>query len=297
MSTLTTPGPGVGSGVGRTALLVAAARAIETRRPDAPARDPYAEHFVRADPGCANWPSDPAQVSPDDPLWGRLAGYFALRTLVLDDHLLATTSCGVRQVVLLGAGLDSRAHRLPWPPGTTVWELDRPEVLAYKEHVLKGLGQEPSADRRTVPVDLREDWPAALCAAGLDPAEPVAWLAEGLLLYLPPAAERHLIGALDGLSVPGSTLAYEVKLGPESSAVRAHPTYTAARERIGVDLITLFAAGPRPDTAADLTARGWHTAVRTPFDHAHLHPRGPRPERDDPLAANRWVFATKRLSP
>ncbi|MFJ4184963.1 SAM-dependent methyltransferase [Kitasatospora sp. NPDC089509] len=293
MSTPAGTDRGIGAGVGRTALLVAAARAVEAHRPDAMSRDSYAEHFVRAAPGCADWPLHPAQVSPADPLWGRLAAYFALRTRVLDDHLLASAHSGIRQVVLLGAGLDSRAHRLAWPAGTTVWELDRPEVLAYKQQVLDALGAEPSADRRTVAADLVDDWPQALAAAGLDPAAPVAWIAEGLLLYLPAAAECRLIDALDRLSAPGSTLAYEVKLDLESTAVRAGATYTAAREHIGIDLLALFAAGPRPDTAADLVERGWLTRVRTPFDFAALHPRAPRPERDDSLAANRWVFATK----
>ncbi|MFD8781659.1 SAM-dependent methyltransferase [Kitasatospora sp. NPDC059599] len=307
MTAPTTPDRGITAGVGRTALLVAAARAIENHRPDAVARDPYAEHFVRADPGCADWPLHPAQVSPADPLWGRLAAYFALRTRVLDDHLLASARSGLRQVVLLGAGLDTRAHRLPWPPGTTVWELDRPEVLAHKQRVLDALGAEPAADRRTVAadrhtvavdrrtvaVDLHDDWPRALTTAGLDPAEPVAWLAEGLLLYLAAVAERRLIATLDGFSAPGSTLAYEAKLGLENTAVRASATYAAARERIGLDLLALFAAGPRPDTAADLAGRGWHTRVHTPFDHALSHPRALRREQDDCLAANRWVFATK----
>ncbi|KDN82148.1 SAM-dependent methyltransferase [Kitasatospora cheerisanensis] len=285
--------PGVTAGVGRTALLVAHARALEARRPDAMAVDPFAEHFVRAAPGCEGWPLHPDDVAPGDPLWGRLASYFALRTRVLDAHLLTAVRAGVRQVVLLGAGLDSRAHRLPWPPGTTVWELDRPEVLAFKQAVLDDLEAVPSACRRTVPVDLREAWPQALTDAGLDPRQPVAWLAEGLFLYLPAEAELRLAGDLDELSAPGSTLAYEIKLGLEAANVRANPVYAAARDRIDVDLLALFAPGPRPDTAAHLGALGWSTATRTPFDHAAGLPRAPRPEPDDALAANRWITGVK----
>ncbi|GLW67758.1 putative S-adenosyl-L-methionine-dependent methyltransferase [Kitasatospora phosalacinea] len=285
------PDAGVGGGVGRTALLVAHARALEARRSGALAVDPFAEHFVRASPGCADWPDDPALVDPDDPLWGRLATYFALRTKVLDEHLLAAAGSGTRQVVLLGAGLDSRAHRLPWPPGTTVWELDRPGVLDFKQRVLDGLDAVPLARRRTVPVDLRGDWTSALTAAGLDPSRPVAWLAEGLFLYLPAADELAVATALDRLSVPGSTLAYEVKSAPESPAVRAAPVYAAARRRLGIDLLALFAPGPRPDTAAALTALGWSTTTRTPFDHS---PTALRPEPRDALAANRWVTCLKR---
>lgn len=286
---------GVDAGVGRTALLVAHARALEARRPDPLAVDPYAEHFVRAAPGCADWPRDPADVSPDDPVWERLAAYFALRTRVLDTRLLDAVRSGTRQVVLLGAGLDSRAHRLPWPPGTTVWELDRPEVLAFKQHVLDGLSAAPQAERRTVAVDLTTDWSGALRRSGLDPARPTAWLAEGLFLYLPAEAELRVAAALDLLSAPGSTLAYEIKSTTESAAVRAHPIYTTARDRLGIDLLALFSPDPRPSTTALLTTLGWHTTVRTPFDHPT--PRLPRHTPYDPLDANRWITCRKATPP
>ncbi|MFJ5229380.1 SAM-dependent methyltransferase [Kitasatospora sp. NPDC088391] len=279
----------MGTGVGRTALLVAHARALESRRPRPLAVDPFAEHFVRAAPGCADWPRDPSRIAPGDPVWDRLAGYFALRTRVLDVHLLSATLAGTRQVVLLGAGLDARAHRLPWPAGTTVWEVDRPEVLRFKQDVLDGLAAAPRADRRPVPADLRADWTGPLTATGLDPTRPVAWLAEGLLLYLPAAAELRLATALNALSAPGSTLAYEVKTAPESPSVRSSPVYAATRTRLGIDLLALFAPGPRPDTAATLTGLGWTTTTRTPFDHSPAF----RPEPHDPFAANRWITCTK----
>ncbi|MFF2353278.1 SAM-dependent methyltransferase [Kitasatospora sp. NPDC058115] len=289
---------GVDEGVGRTALLVAAARAIESRRPDALARDPFAEHFLRAARACAHWPVRPGDVPgdadvADDPLWGRLGGYFALRTRTLDDHLLHAAQLGARQVVLLGAGLDTRAHRLDWPPGTTVFELDRARMLAFKQKVLDGVGARPVARRVPVACDLRLDWAAALTAAGFRPGAPTAWLAEGLLLYLPAAAERCLIATVDRLSAAGSSLAYEVKLGLEPAAVRRNPVYLAARDRLGIDLLALFDDEPRPDTAADLAALGWATVTHTPFDFTRHYGRGPRPEPDDALAANRWTFASR----
>lgn len=283
------------AGVGVTALLVAAARAIEARRPDALARDPYAECFVRAAPVSAHWPVSLEEVprGDADPVWGRLARYFGLRTRVLDDALRSAARAGTRQFVLLGAGLDSRAFRLDWPSGSTVWEVDRPGVLGFKERVLAQAGAVPSAGRVPVPVDLRGDWAAALLGAGLDPALPVAWLAEGLLLYLPADAERRLIEIVDELSAPDSMLGYEVKLLKEARAVRDSPVYAEARERLGVDLLALFDGDPRPDSAADLAGRGWRTEVGTPYDHVGRYGRGPRPEPDDALAANRWVFAVK----
>ncbi|MFF0716140.1 SAM-dependent methyltransferase [Streptomyces bauhiniae] len=283
------------AGVGVTALLVAAARAIEARRPDALARDAYAEYFVRAAPVSARWPVSLEEVprGDADPVWGRLARYFGLRTRVLDDALRSAARAGTRQFVLLGAGLDTRAFRLDWPSGSTVWEVDRPGVLGFKERVLAEAGAVPSAGRVPVPVDLRGDWAAALLGAGLDPGLPVAWLAEGLLLYLPADAERRLIAVVDELSAPGSMLGYEVKLLKEARAVRDSPVYAEAWERLGVDLLALFDGDPRPDSAADLAGRGWRTEVGTPYDHVRRYGRGPRPEPDDALAANRWVFAVK----
>ncbi|MFI9365637.1 SAM-dependent methyltransferase [Kitasatospora sp. NPDC053057] len=290
---------GVTEGVELTTLLVAAARAIETHRPDALARDRYAEHFVRAAPAGAHWPVHPRDV-PDgeaDPLWGRLGRYFALRTRAFDDQLLRAVQLGARQVVLLGAGLDARAHRLDWPGDCTLYEVDRSEVFAFKQRVLDGLdtgtGEQRTAHRVTVEADFRTDWAGALTAAGFRPDLPTAWLAEGLLLHLPGTAERELFAAVDRFSAPGSTLAYEAKLGPESAAVRDNPVYTATLERTGIDLPALLDADPRPDTPADLTARGWSTNVHTPFEFTRHYGRGPLPEPDDALAANRWVFAVR----
>ncbi|WP_367129219.1 SAM-dependent methyltransferase [Saccharothrix sp. HUAS TT1] len=280
----------LGDGVALTALMVAAARAIETHRPDSLARDDYAEHFVRAAPASANWPLHPRDV-PDgeaNPLWGRLARYFGLRTRMLDDFVLAA---GNRQAVLLGAGLDTRAFRLDWPPDSVVFEVDQPSVLAFKQQVLDGLGAHPRVTRRPVAADLRDDWARLL--PGFRPDEPTTWLAEGLLLYLPGDAERRLIDIVDRLSAPGSTLACEVKLVREHPAVRASPVYTSTKAQTGIDLLALFDDDPRPDSVADLTTRGWTTHVHTPFDFTHRHGRGPLPEPHDALAANRWITATK----
>ncbi|MEU6971508.1 SAM-dependent methyltransferase [Kitasatospora aureofaciens] len=290
---------GVAGDVELTTLLVAAARAIETHRPDALARDHYAEHFVRASPAATHWPVHPRDV-PDgeaDPLWGRLGRYFALRTRAFDDQLLRAVQLGARQVVLLGAGLDARAYRLDWPGDCTLYEVDRPEVFAFKERVLDELEaaatDRPTAHRVAVRADFRTDWAGALTAAGFHPDHPTAWLAEGLLLHLPGTAERELFAAVDRLSAPASTLAYEARLAPEAAAVRDHPVHTATRERTGIDLPALLDAEPRPDTPADLTARGWSTTVHTPYEFTRHYGRGPLPEPDDALAANRWVFAVR----
>ncbi|MEU6389570.1 class I SAM-dependent methyltransferase [Streptomyces sp. NPDC046939] len=291
---------GVASGVGTTALLVAAARAIETHRHDSLAQDAFAEHFVRAAPASAGWPTRLEHVPDGDanPLWGRFARYFGLRTRVLDDYLLTSVrATGARQIVLLGAGLDTRAFRLDWPPGSVVHEIDRAEVLAFKHEVLDTLQATARAARVPVPVDLRADWVTALTDSGFDPGAPTVWLAEGLLFYLPAAAETSLIATVNRLSAGGSALAYEVKLEPDLMAHRDSPLYISTNAQIGIDLLDLFAKEPRPDSAAALTDKGWSTSTYTPFDFTHRHGRGPLPEANDALAGNRWVFAQKPSGP
>jgi methyltransferase (TIGR00027 family) len=291
---------GVEGGVGRTALMVAAARAIETQRPDALATDVYAAHLVRAASTSADWPLRIEDV-PDgeaNPLWGRLARYFGLRTRVFDDYLLAAAHAGSWQIVLLGAGLDSRAFRLDWPPGCVVFEIDQPDVLAFKRSVFDAMGAKPQATRRPIAADLRQDWAPALLEAGFDTNAPTAWLAEGVLLYLSTAAEYLLIDTVDRLSVAGSALAYEIKLGPESAVVQQGPIYRSAKQQIDVDMIALFDHAPRPDSAADLVNGGWSATTRTAFDFARehstrMHGCGLEPMPDDALTANRWVFAAK----
>ncbi|MDX2297313.1 MULTISPECIES: class I SAM-dependent methyltransferase [Streptomyces] len=286
---------GVDGGVGLTALLVAAARAIETHRRDSLAQDVHAEHFVRAAAACADWPVRIGQVPEGDenPLWGRFARYFGLRTRVLDDFVLGSVHDGARQVVLLGAGLDTRAFRLDLPSDRVVFEIDRAGVLAFKQQVLTDLSAAPRAKRVPVPVDLREDWATALTSAGFDPAVPSVWLAEGLLFYLPGPVETHLVDTVDRLTTGGSALAFEAKLEKDLLAYRDSAIYTATREQIGIDLLDLFDLGPRPDSAGHLAARGWSTSTRTPFDFTRRHGRGPLPEANDALEGNRWVFTHK----
>ncbi|MGW2472581.1 class I SAM-dependent methyltransferase [Streptomyces sp. NPDC001665] len=287
---------GVDGGVGLTALLVAAARAIETRRRDSLARDIYAEHFVRAAPACDGWPVRIEEVPDGDEnaLWGRFARYFGLRTRVLDDFVVRSVLTGARQVVLLGAGLDTRAFRLDWPADCVFFEVDRAGVLAFKHQVLADLSAAPRVKRVLIPVDLRDDWVTALTASGFDPTAPSIWLAEGLLFYLPGPAETYLVDTVDLLATEGSALAFEAKLEADLLAYRDSAIYTATREQIGIDLLGLFDLGPRPDSAGRLTARGWSASTHTPFEFTRRHGRGPLPEPNDALEGNRWVFAYRR---
>jgi methyltransferase (TIGR00027 family) len=198
--------------VGATALLVATARALEAQKPDPLAVDRFAEAF------CHKLGGPPADVLdgklPEHPLhsrdWGQhFVNFQGARTRYFDDYFLRAADAGVRQVVILAAGLDSRAYRLPWPNGTTIFELDRPQVLDFKREVLDEQGAKPNADRREVAVDLRDDWPQALRDSGFDAAEPSAWIAEGLLVYLTAAAQQQLFSGIDALAAPGSYVGVE----------------------------------------------------------------------------------------
>lgn len=188
-------------GVSETALWTVRMRAQESARPDALFDDPLAEEFLSAARAAGAPPGTGVlqKVLPD---------WLAVRTRFFDDHLLAAARSGCRQVVLLGAGLDTRAYRLDWPDGTHVFEVDLPAVQAFKEKVLAGRSPD-AAGRTTVAADLLGDWRGAALAAGFDPALPTAWLCEGLLFYLAPEAVESLVGVVSGLSAPGSTLGAE----------------------------------------------------------------------------------------
>ena len=190
------------SSVGATATMVAAARAAATKRPQPVINDPFAEPLVRAVgievfTRLAAGELDSTLTMPG---WAfpRMTDTFAARARFYDDYFAQVTDAGVRQVVIVAAGLDSRAYRLSWPAGTTVYEIDQPEVIEFKTSTLSKIGAAPTTEHRAVGIDLREDWPAALRAAGFDPAQPTAWLAEGVLIgLLPPEAEIAAAGQHD----------------------------------------------------------------------------------------------------
>ena len=204
--------------------------------------------------------------------------YQAVRTHFFDTYFSDAVAGGIRQVVILAAGLDSRAYRLDWPTGTTVYEIDQPQVVAYKTAILESAGAAPKASRRTVPVDLRDDWPAARAAAGFDRTQPTAWLAEGLLPYLPAEAQDRLFEVLTDLSAPGSQLAVEAfSLGsgdPERRRAARRVRFERIRERLGLDInveTLTYQERDRADAAEWLTAHGWQVdAVSNADEMARL---------------------------
>ncbi|MFI6046754.1 class I SAM-dependent methyltransferase [Nocardia sp. NPDC051321] len=252
------------SSVGMTALFVAAARAVESKRPDALVHDQFAELFVAA-------AGDP-ELREQSPLGTEFMG---LRSKFFDNLFLTAAEDGVRQAVILAAGLDARAYRLNWPQGMVVYEIDQPKVLEFKRQVLADAGATPRAERREVAVDLRENWPAALIEEGFDPTVPTVWSAEGLLPYLPGAAQDALFARIAQLSAPGSRLASDA-FDPDVDLTRL-AEFQAEQLRdtpFGkIDITSLFYTDDRSDPAEWLTNQGWATTTVAPEELAERYDR------------------------
>lgn len=246
-------GPTTPTGVGRTALGVAMVRAVESRRRDRLFHDPYAAAFLAAAPAVFDHAHRGTAAlvggvsSAGAAFWSRAV----IRTRFFDDYLLDATGRGVGQVVVLAAGLDTRAYRLDWPAGTRLFELDLPEVLAFKRRVLDGRRAVPRCDLRPVAVDLRVDWAAPLTEAGLRPERPTAWLLEGLLIYLSAGETTHLLSTVDKLSVAGSQAAFEFE-EIDAGTLRER----ARRVPAVAEYAALWQDG-QPDGSGWLGRRGW----------------------------------------
>lgn len=271
--------------VGATATMVAAQRALSS---DAKLiDDPYAAPLVRAVGidvyvRLVNGEIAAGGNTEFDPQ--RMAQGMACRTRFYDHFFLDATRGGIGQVVILASGLDSRAYRLPWPAGTVVYEVDMPEVIEFKTLTLGDLGAEPTAERRTVAIDLRDDWASALQAAGFDPQAPSAWSAEGLVVYLPDEAQDALFDNVTSLSAPGSRLAFEFV---PDTAVFADPRWRAHHDRMSelgfeIDFNDLVYHGQRSHIVDHLNQRGWQTSSATV---AELHAANGFVYADDDVAA------------
>jgi methyltransferase (TIGR00027 family) len=258
------------SSVGATATMVAAARAMASTADDALINDPFAEPLVRAVgvdffTRLVTGELRPEDLDSDNESVGmqRMTDNMAVRTKFFDEFFLSATEGGIRQAVILASGLDSRAYRLAWPAGTTVYEIDQPDVIEFKTRTLAELGAEPTAERRTVAMDLRYDWPSVLIEEGFDPNQPTAWSAEGLLGYLPPDAQDRLLDTITELSAPGSRVAVEsVPNIDPSDHEKAIERMQAASERwrdhgFDLDFAELVYLGDRNEAAAYLGDHGW----------------------------------------
>ncbi|MFD0304546.1 class I SAM-dependent methyltransferase [Streptomyces sp. NPDC127119] len=247
-----------------TAVGVARVRALESEREDALFRDPLARAFATAG---GLWPSSPSLPDEEAARRRRLAVSFSIviRTRFLDDLLRQAAASGVRQVVLLGAGMDSRAFRMDWPNGTRLFEVDTATPMDFKAAVLRQERAVARCERITVPVDLRDDWPAALAAAGHDPTAPTAWIAEGLLIYLPQDAVELLLSRISALSAAGSRMG--LTLGSRGVI-----------ERFGADAVpgsaaSMWVSEMPDDPVGWLAGHGWEADSHTLRERAAAYGR------------------------
>jgi methyltransferase (TIGR00027 family) len=270
----------IASSVGTTAVMVASARAAETERDDALITDPYAAILVEG-AGTGPWAAmldeevveKAAAIDPEvAAIFRHMRNYQAVRTHFFDEHFAKAAAAGIRQIVILASGLDSRAYRIEWPEGTTVFEIDQPKVLQYKAETLADNDVKPRATLHQVPVDLRYDWPTALREKGFDPSLPTAWLAEGLLMYLPADAQDRLFELVTDLSAPGSRLAAEA-VGVRSDERRAEmqERFEKISDELGIerefDIQELMYNDPDRANVADwLNSHGWRADAVTSQD-------------------------------
>ena len=258
------------SSVGATATMVAAARALASEEPNPIINDPFAAPLVRAvglDFFTRLVDGDVAGCQVDETGERDLqleTDSIAVRTRFFDDFFLNAARDGVRQAVILAAGLDARPYRLSWPSGSVVYEVDQPKVIEFKSATMSALSAAPAANRRTVGIDLREDWPTALRHSGFDDSKPTAWSAEGLLMYLPPEAQDRLFDNITALSAPGSKLATEYHGDSDRTMSERAKQFNDRWANLGcdIDLSGLFFDGERSNVVDYLAGSGWRVSTR-----------------------------------
>lgn len=267
-----------------TSRWIAAARARESARPDALFADPLAAELAGPE-GFALLDRMKPYLLTDDPV------YYAIRTRFFDDFLLRVVRhFGIRQVVLVAAGMDTRAFRLDWPAHTCVYELDRPGLLATKQAALDRNGAKPSCTRVTLGADLTQPWATALQEAGYDRSTSSVWLLEGILYYLTEPSVRALLSELSSIAVPGSRLAAEF-VGQETFRLPAFRPLLDALSRSGTPW--LFGTDRPEDLLGPL---GWEARVTQPGEPDANFGRWPYPPvpREVPGYPRSYLLTARR---
>jgi methyltransferase (TIGR00027 family) len=249
--------------IGNTAYWTAAIRAYETERSDRLFEDPLARALA-GEEGLG-------LLGPAGPQIADVGAYVAIRTKFFDDFLMRASSEGLRQVVIVAAGMDARAFRLLWSPGTTVFELDTPELLAVKNSILASESARPQCRRVCVPVDLLSAWPAELRDQGFKDLEPALWIAEGLFFYLDAPRVRTLVGQLSELARAGSQLCADFV----SESFLTSPWMKDSLASLEARGMAWRSGIDEPETM--LSEFGWQSEVRQPGEESVGTGRWPYP--------------------
>lgn len=277
---------GITESIGATALGVAMARAAESVCDCPLFTDRYAQFFVDAAVK-RGW--DSSATASRLPI---IKDYAAVRTKWFDEYFIAAGANGIDQAVVLAAGLDARPWRLPWVSGSSVYEIDQPQVLAFKADTLSARGAQPAAKYRAVPVDLRGDWSTALRSCGFDPATPTAWSAEGLLPYLSASDQDRLFERIAELSATGSRIAVEA-LGPRALdpdyLERGRQYLRGVQDNATPDVDDLLFLEERTDVQKWLTDRGWAVTTIETLNLMQRYDRPPEREIKDLTPRNLFI--------
>jgi methyltransferase (TIGR00027 family) len=284
--------------VGVTATLGAAARAVATNK--GLMNDAFAEPLLSAVgiDFLTRAIKDNVFATDDggDPAMTGLMDALAAHTRFVDEFLADAGRAGIRQVVILASGLDTRPYRLWWPRGTTVYEIDQPQVLDFKSETLHRLDAKLATNRCAVGVDLGQDWSAALRRVGFDTAAPTVWIAEQLLVgYLPPGEQSQLLDAVTAASAAGSRFAADHMPTWNPLQLEAERAFVDGwRQRgLDVDLASLTYPGEYHYVPEYLAAHGWEPVGRNITDLLGAMGLGRRPRNGPGELVPEYVTATR----
>jgi len=269
--------------LGSTGRWTAGVRARESLREDRLFNDPWAAALAGEDG--QEWAE---HRSGDDGV------SIAIRTRFFDDFLQRVTGeHAIRQVVLMAAGMDTRAFRLSWPEKTRFFELDQPQVLQYKEQILRSVGALLASERHAIEVDLTGDpWSEALITAGFAPHQPTAWLLEGFLHYLPKENVTRMLDEITSLATPGSWIGFDII----NSAMLTSPWTRQWVEKLADSGVPWI--GTMDDPEAFLATRGWKATLTLAGEEEANYGRYPYPviPRAIPDMPRSWFVTAQKMA-
>lgn len=292
--------------IASSAVATASMRAHEGTRADALFDDPLARLLV------SSRQEVPAEqrgyvadgVNATSSLTQVMGEYVTVRTHYFDTYLKAAVQAGARQIVLLGSGLDARAYRMKWPTGMRIFEIDTPDVHAFKDELVARSSLSATAERVTIDSDATGNWRELISAAGFDRSQPAAWLLEGLLFYLDRATSDAIAADIAASPAPAVWLAGDyVTATPEQRAQMAarhrqseEEVQDAGEGNIVDGLVPHTAPGPGVAPVQWLSPAQWDVAESAFAEHGGLIGRHV-PAHWDPARGGdtMWMFHARRI--